>query len=376
MFSYDRGEYDRAEALATEARRLADGLGDVQGAAFAQSSLGFIAYFRGEYDRADALLDEALTLARASGDPVTLARALNNLGVLALARGQLDAVRALFEESLALWRQVRSDGTAALALLFLGRAAHEQGDQQRATTLLEESVALARRTGYARAGGPALVLLGQVMRSLGRHDRATGLFQESLAIRREQGDRRGIAECFEGLAAAAGPDRSRPRRRACWARRTRSGPRSAPRSRRTLSRSGTSSWQDCGSAWARATTASMPKAPACRSTRRSAPRWAATRQRPPDRRRRAERRPAGAADGPGANPSPSVLSPREREVAALVARGLTNRELAAALVVAEGSAANYVKRILGKLGFRSRAQVAAWASRLPPDGLPAEATDS
>ena len=45
-------------------------------------------------------------------------------------------------------------------------------------------------------------------------------------------------------------------------------------------------------------------------------------------------------------------------------------------MVAEGSAANYVKRILAKLGFRSRAQVAAWASRLPPDGLPAEATDS
>ena len=54
---------------------------DARGAAFAQSSLGFIAYFRGEYDRADALLGEGLTLARASHDPVNVARALDNLGV-------------------------------------------------------------------------------------------------------------------------------------------------------------------------------------------------------------------------------------------------------------------------------------------------------
>jgi DNA-binding NarL/FixJ family response regulator len=56
------------------------------------------------------------------------------------------------------------------------------------------------------------------------------------------------------------------------------------------------------------------------------------------------------------------LSPREREVAALVARGLSNREIAAELVLTVGSAANYVKRILSKLGFRSRAQIAVWAA--------------
>lgn len=35
------------------------------------------------------------------------------------------------------------------------------------------------------------------------HAQATALFQESLTIRREQGERRGIAECFDGLATAA-----------------------------------------------------------------------------------------------------------------------------------------------------------------------------
>ena len=55
------------------------------------------------------------------------------------------------------------------------------------------------------------------------------------------------------------------------------------------------------------------------------------------------------------------LTPREREVAALLARGLTNREIASELVISEGTAANHVERILNKLGLHSRAQVATWA---------------
>jgi non-specific serine/threonine protein kinase len=42
-------------------------------------------------------------------------------------------------------------------------------------------------------------------------------------------------------------------------------------------------------------------------------------------------------------------------------RGLTNRQIGEELVVTEGTAANYVQRVLTKLGFESRAQIAAWA---------------
>ena len=55
------------------------------------------------------------------------------------------------------------------------------------------------------------------------------------------------------------------------------------------------------------------------------------------------------------------LSRREREVAALVARGLTNREIARSLFLSERTAENHVQHILTKLGFGSRAQIAAWA---------------
>ena len=54
------------------------------------------------------------------------------------------------------------------------------------------------------------------------------------------------------------------------------------------------------------------------------------------------------------------LTAREREVAALVAQGKTSREIADLLVVSERTAEGHVSNILGRLGFTSRAQIAAW----------------
>ncbi|MGW5240676.1 ATP-binding protein [Monashia sp. NPDC004114] len=56
------------------------------------------------------------------------------------------------------------------------------------------------------------------------------------------------------------------------------------------------------------------------------------------------------------------LTVREREVAALVAQGLSNREIAACLVLSERTAANHVQHILTKLGFTNRSQIAVWAA--------------
>ena len=55
------------------------------------------------------------------------------------------------------------------------------------------------------------------------------------------------------------------------------------------------------------------------------------------------------------------LSPREREVAALLATGLSNRQIAQRLVVTERTVGAHVEHILDKLGFASRHQVGAWA---------------
>ncbi|MPZ83812.1 MAG: LuxR family transcriptional regulator, partial [Actinophytocola sp.] len=54
------------------------------------------------------------------------------------------------------------------------------------------------------------------------------------------------------------------------------------------------------------------------------------------------------------------LTKREREIAVLVSQGLTSRQIAAAAHISERTAENHVQHILGKLGFTSRAQIAAW----------------
>jgi DNA-binding NarL/FixJ family response regulator len=70
--------------------------------------------------------------------------------------------------------------------------------------------------------------------------------------------------------------------------------------------------------------------------------------------------PAGPVDQPGR------LTPREREVAALIAAGCTNKAIAGSLYISTATAARHVANILAKLGFTSRAQIAAWAP--PPNG--------
>jgi DNA-binding CsgD family transcriptional regulator len=57
-----------------------------------------------------------------------------------------------------------------------------------------------------------------------------------------------------------------------------------------------------------------------------------------------------------------TLTARQTEVAALISAGLTNREIASRLGIEERSAEGHVERVRLRLGFRSRAQIAAWYS--------------
>jgi len=77
-----------------------------------------------------------------------------------------------------------------------------------------------------------------------------------------------------------------------------------------------------------------------------------------DERRQATRRPGDP---------PARLTRREQEIAELVARGLSNKEIAATLVISQRTAESHVEHILAKLGFSNRSQVAAWVAARDPE---------
>jgi DNA-binding NarL/FixJ family response regulator len=65
-------------------------------------------------------------------------------------------------------------------------------------------------------------------------------------------------------------------------------------------------------------------------------------------------------------PGIAELTPREREVLALIGQGASNREIARALFLSEGTVKNHVTHLLGRLGLRDRTQAALLAASLPP----------
>ena len=69
---------------------------------------------------------------------------------------------------------------------------------------------------------------------------------------------------------------------------------------------------------------------------------------------------ARRASGRPAAPSAPPLTKREQQVAELVAQGLSNKDIAARLVIAQRTAEGHVEHILAKLGYTKRTQLTAW----------------
>ncbi len=320
-----------------ESARLWRALGDKRELAYTLQALPLVSDETAARDWAE----ESLRLFEEVGDPWGAAHAVLTLGMLALGPDH-SAARAPLEEALARWRALGDEWGMAQALNILGDLARSLGDVALATARYEESLALLRKQGLSGTVPSLLHNLGYLALRGGQPQRALRLFRESLELFRRQGDQRGVADCLDAVAGVLSA-LQQPARAARLLG-------AAAALREAI---GAVVWPANAADYARTLEAVRGQLdPAARAAA-----WAEGRGLPLERALEE----ALAAAPPGGGTSGLELTPREREVAALVAQGLTSREIGGALVITEGTARLHVKHIIRKLGFSSRAQVAAWA---------------
>jgi non-specific serine/threonine protein kinase len=236
----------------------------------------------------------------------------------------------------------------------MGSRAHlarQEGRTLQAMGLLEEALALFRAIGDPRGIANSLANLGHVLVALGQPDRASPYFGEALDLRRSLGNTLGIAECLEGFATAAAAKRQ------------------ARQAARLLG---------AAAALREMTGASLPRPD--REQLEGVRRRVEKQLSPQALEREHARGRALVSDRPAdyallldadadftaaerRRTAAPLLSNRERQVAVLVAQGLTNREIAETLSLTRRTIGTHLEHIFAKLGVQARAEVAVWITR-------------
>ncbi len=319
----ETGDYERAPDHLNDALHIYQELDYGRGIANTLMQLGGWAMRRGDYEQADAYLARSLTYYRDLTEPFLTGSVLSALGELALRRGRYDLAVDRLGESLALRRSLDDRLGIAASLGSLAWAALLQADYPRMRLLLGESLAI--RTDIGDQGGiawclekaaEALILEASALPAVLRRRvgaRAARVFAAAAGLRAplhsvmDPSDR----PAYELIVQALRADLGEARFAAAWGE---------------------------GGALPLSDVVEAALAPAFS---------------PEDKARLSQAQADRLKYG--------GLSPRERQTAALIAQGKSNRAIAEILVVREKTVETYVTRILNKLGFDSRVQIATWA---------------
>ncbi|SMD27466.1 ATP-binding protein [Kibdelosporangium aridum] len=334
---------DRALALNTEPSRAR---------ATALWINAHLAVLQGDLLAATAMVEECRAWAQGRGEMTTLAYAICIGGTVAWFSGDLPRAQALLEDALARFEALGElNGTVIRGYLALIVVAVFQGDPARAVALGEHARALSDR--YGEQWARAYTLYGLSLAEWRRGDvaQANRYAKESLRGTRVFNDTLGTALLVERLAWIAGTAGEGERAAVLlgaahqiWhlvgGRLLLGSPHylaaydaCEQQARRTL---GDRAFQ---AAFARGADLDLEQAVAYALGEKPEP---AT--------------PASAAT----DTAQTLLTRREQQVAALVADGLSNKDIAARLVIAQRTAEGHVENILAKLGFTTRTQLATW----------------
>jgi non-specific serine/threonine protein kinase len=350
-----QGDHEAARHWLEEAISAARESGNRHVLAYGLIHLGFVPGGQDEA-RSTRMVEDGLALARELGDPWWAALALLGSGTVALGRGDRAAAHTRLEESLMLWRRIGDAWFLGQALNALGDLARSESEHHRAAELYSQSLTLLREHGLTTNVASVLHNLGYVSHHEGDDRRAVVQFLESLDIFVDHGDHRGVAECLIGVGVAM------------------LGLRQLDHAVRLLG-AGEALLVSMGSTVRPTNLSDLQRARATARTQSNATtydqNWSEGQAMGPEEAIAYARRLAGdhpasggvVADTLDARQANDTLTPREREIALLLARGFSNHQIAEELVITERTVETHVKRILGKLGIHSRHQVADVAVR-------------
>jgi predicted ATPase/DNA-binding NarL/FixJ family response regulator len=308
---------------------------------------GALAWSTGELGRAQDLLLQGLKRSEGLGDMRRAAIASAFLGNVARAGGEWEVSAGWHQRAERGFREGGNTQGVAWARHDLGLLARDRGDLKGAAALLRASLRDFRELDYAWAAAWSAWGLGTTLSAQGRLDEARPLLGDALRLSIEVNDPRGVAQCLEALAHVA-----------CEQARYQSAARligaaSALRARVAARASDTEQARNAAVERALAQALGPEDTDRLIHAGRTMPAKQAADL--------AMAVAAGAAPDDPDRPQPMPLTPRERQVAALVASGRTNRQIGRVLGISEKTTEVHLHHVMSKLDARSRAEVAAWA---------------
>jgi predicted ATPase/DNA-binding CsgD family transcriptional regulator len=315
----------------------------------ALNQAGLMAMWQGDTQQSAALLEEGRTLFEELGDGLGVANSLVDLGQLALRGGDRKRTRALREEGEALRPRLSDRQAMGFLLLFLGGAAIDEGDHDRAVGLLEEGLELNRELGDTLGTALCLASLGIVALEQDDPERAAALYEEDLRLLRSLRDKAATAFGLRGMACVAALRGDAARAARLW-----------------------------GAGEALGEAINLPLSPFDRAhpdyegllngvrPRLEEIAWEAAlaegRAMTPEVALEYALQPPAAPEEPSSPPSfPSGLSAREVEVLGLVARGMTDPQVAEELYISPRTVNAHLRSVYHKIGSSTRAEATRFA---------------
>ncbi|MEU0569480.1 LuxR C-terminal-related transcriptional regulator [Nonomuraea sp. NPDC005983] len=317
----------------------------------------WLAIIQADITAATTMLDESRRIGEQLEDDSVRGYVALYCGMIAMYGGDAEYAIKLYEEALSLLRAVEDPVGMALALIRLSLAHSYLGDSALAISLGDDCLAVCDSYGEGWHKAYTMMALGVEVWRQGEAERAIDLEKQSLAVNRSLDDPLGVGVNLEVLAWVAATQGNFQRAaRLLGILETLWGSIGAPLS-------GYGHLVQYHDECERRTRKALGE-PAFNSAFRQGARLGyddaiafALHDEMPGETQAAKQ---AAKGGPAARKEAAPLTRREMEIAGLVAQGLTNKEIAASLVIAQRTAEGHIEHILNKLGFNSRAQIAVW----------------